>query len=170
MASNMTDQQFTKGFSIFLALGIVLTLFLILLGNIAAGTITERVRAERNEMAASGLATQHLQPVGQLNLGESASTAESTQVAAAASVTVDGAQVYQLACMACHTAGVAGAPKLGDTEAWSTRVTQGAEALYTHAISGFQGSAGMMPPKGGNLALSDDEVKAAVDYMLAQSQ
>ncbi|MDP6531229.1 MAG: hypothetical protein QF375_05020, partial [Arenicellales bacterium] len=103
MASNMTDQQFTKGFGIFLGLGIVLTLFLILLGNITAGTITERIRTERNEMAASGLATQHLQPVGQLNLGESASTAESTQVAAAASVTVDGAQVYQLACMACHT-------------------------------------------------------------------
>ena len=72
--------------------------------------------------------------------------------------------------MACHAAGIAGAPRVGDVAGWADRVAQGADTLYAHAIQGFQGNAGMMPPKGGNMALSDDEVKAAVDHMVAQSQ
>jgi cytochrome c5 len=65
---------------------------------------------------------------------------------------------------------VAGAPKLGDKAAWGPRIAQGIDTLYTHSIKGFQGKAGMMPPKGGNMALSDADVKAAVDYMVAQSK
>ncbi|RZA30088.1 MAG: hypothetical protein EOP02_02630 [Proteobacteria bacterium] len=63
----------------------------------------------------------------------------------------------------------AGAPKLGDKAAWADRINQGQNVLYEHAIKGFQGKAGMMPPKGGSAA-SDDEVKAAVDYMAAASK
>lgn len=77
-----------------------------------------------------------------------------------------GKQVYDTVCMACHAAGIAGAPKHGDKDAWAPRITQGMEMLYEHAIKGFQGTAGLMPPKGGRADLPDDDVKAAVDYMV----
>ena len=77
-----------------------------------------------------------------------------------------GKNVYSSACIACHGAGIAGAPKLGDKAAWTPRVAQGNAVLYEHAIKGFQGKAGVMPPKGG-AAVSDADVKAAVDYMVA---
>ncbi|GIZ51733.1 c-type cytochrome [Noviherbaspirillum aridicola] len=82
---------------------------------------------------------------------------------------VDGKKVYDTACAACHATGVAGAPKVGDKENWAPRIKQGNATLYEHAIKGFQGKAGMMPPKGGSAA-SDDEVKAAVDYMVSASK
>jgi cytochrome c5 len=77
-----------------------------------------------------------------------------------------GKKAYETACIACHDAGIAGAPKFGDKAAWSTRIGQGASVLYDHAIKGFQGKAGYMPPKGGS-TLPDADVKAAVDYMTA---
>ena len=84
--------------------------------------------------------------------------------------TVDaGKKLYDAACVACHGAGIAGAPKFGDKSAWGPRIAQGKPTLYEHAIKGFQGKAGVMPPKGGSSA-SDDEVKAAVDYMAAAAK
>jgi cytochrome c5 len=77
-----------------------------------------------------------------------------------------GKKAYDTACFACHGAGIAGAPKFGDKAAWSARIGQGSSVLYEHAIKGFQGKAGVMPPKGGS-ALPDADVKAAVDYMVA---
>jgi cytochrome c5 len=92
-------------------------------------------------------------------------------VAAAAPVMeLTAAEVYQNACAACHAAGVAGAPVTGDQAAWSARIAQGADILHEHAIAGFQGQAGYMPPKGGRSDLSDDQVRAAVDYMVEQSR
>lgn len=89
---------------------------------------------------------------------------------APAKITADaGKKLYEANCQACHAAGVAGAPKLGDKAAWTARIAQGNAVLYEHAIKGFQGKAGFMPPKGGASA-PDDEVKAAVDYMTAASK
>ena len=82
----------------------------------------------------------------------------------------DGQATYESSCQVCHAAGVAGAPKLGDKEAWAARIEQGVDVLVGHAINGFQGQAGYMPPKGGNMSLSDDDVKAAVEYMLQSVQ
>ncbi len=97
-----------------------------------------------------------------------AAVAAATTVAApAAPAAVDGKKVYDTACTACHAAGIAGAPKSGDKAAWAPRIAQGANVLYDHAIKGFQGKAGLMPAKGGNTSLSDADVKAAVDYMVA---
>ena len=81
----------------------------------------------------------------------------------------DGESDYKSSCFACHDTGVAGSPKVGDKEAWAPRIAQGVDTLYKHAIEGFQGSAGVMPPKGGS-SLSDDAIKAVVDYMVANSQ
>ena len=81
-----------------------------------------------------------------------------------------GPQVYNSACLACHAAGVAGAPVVGDAAAWSPRIAQGVAVLTKHAIEGYTGSAGYMPAKGGRTDLSDAEVGDAVEYMLGQSQ
>lgn len=80
-----------------------------------------------------------------------------------------GKALFNSACAACHTAGIAGAPKVGDKATWAPRIAQGTPTLYEHAIKGFQGKAGMMPPKGGSTA-PDAEVKAAVDYMVAAAK
>ena len=81
-----------------------------------------------------------------------------------------GEATYKQTCFACHAAGVAGAPKLGDKAAWGPRIAQGMDTLHMHSIKGFQGKAGMMPAKGGNTTLSDADVMAAVDYMVSQSK
>ncbi len=80
-----------------------------------------------------------------------------------------GKSIYGKTCAMCHAAGVAGAPKPGDKADWGPRVAQGKETLYKHALEGFTGAKGMMPARGGGTSLSDDEVKAAVDFMADQS-
>lgn len=82
----------------------------------------------------------------------------------------DGQATFQQACFACHGTGAAGAPKLGDKAVWKDRIAKGADKLYEHAIKGFKGEKGVMPAKGGRADLSDDAVKAAVDYMVSQSK
>ena len=78
----------------------------------------------------------------------------------------DGKTVFEQTCKMCHVPGVAGAPKLGDKADWATRNKKGMGTLVKNAIGGYKGAKGMMPPKGGNPKLSDDDVKAAVKYML----
>ncbi|MFZ2299498.1 cytochrome c5 family protein [Aquabacterium sp.] len=80
-----------------------------------------------------------------------------------------GKSVYGKTCALCHAAGVAGAPKPGDKADWAPRIAQGKDLLYKHAMEGFTGSKGVMPARGGSTTLTDDEVKAAVDYMADQS-
>lgn len=82
----------------------------------------------------------------------------------------DGKSVWESTCATCHLYGVAGAPKMGDKEAWKDRIAQGNDKLYEHALRGFQGKEGTMPAKGGFPNLSDAEVKAAADYMVGQAK
>lgn len=89
---------------------------------------------------------------------------------AEATASIDGKSVYNKTCSMCHAAGVAGAPKPGDKENWAPRIAQGTETLYKHSIEGYTGNSGMMPARGGNPKLTDDEMKAAVDFMVAQSK
>jgi cytochrome c oxidase subunit 2 len=86
--------------------------------------------------------------------------------AAAPAKAADGKGTYDTTCVACHGTGAAGAPKLSDKAAWAPRLKQGAAVLQDHAIKGK----GAMPPKGGNMTLSDAAVKAAVDYMAAAAK
>lgn len=86
--------------------------------------------------------------------------------AAAPADLAKGQQIYRQACAFCHDKGAAGAPKLGDKAAWAPRIAQGMDALYTASLRGK----GAMPAKGGNPALADADVKAAVDYLVAQSR
>ena len=79
--------------------------------------------------------------------------------------TLDGAVIYQNLCSGCHTSGAGGAPTL-DHAHWDARLAQGKDTLYKHSIDGFTGSAGVMPAKGGNPALSVEQMHAAVDWMV----
>ena len=81
-----------------------------------------------------------------------------------------GDQVYGTVCVACHGAGVAGAPKFGDKAAWAPRIAQGADTLHKHALEGYQGKAGVMPAKGGLNTVTDASIIAAVDYMVSKSK
>ena len=85
--------------------------------------------------------------------------------APSAEVLAKGEKIYGATCIACHGAGVLGAPKFGDKTAWQPRIAKGKDALYSSALNGFK----MMPPRGGNAALKDDEMKAAVDYMVSKA-
>ena len=97
-------------------------------------------------------------------------TAAAAPAPAAAPAGADaGKALFSSACIACHGTGVAGAPKVGDKASWAPRIAQGNPVLYEHAIKGFQGKAGVMPPKGGSAA-PDADVKAAVDYMVAAAK
>jgi cytochrome c5 len=86
--------------------------------------------------------------------------------AAPAAAPKTGKELFEQTCSACHGAGIAGAPKAGDAAAWRPRIAKGKPTLYEHALKGFQGSAGVMPAKGGSNA-PDELVQQAVDYMVS---
>ncbi|SDK75389.1 c-type cytochrome [Microbulbifer yueqingensis] len=112
---------------------------------------------------------ERLAPPGELCMKGEACAAAAPAGGAAASGgngARSGEQVYNSACQTCHAAGVAGAPKFGDAAAWSDRVAQGMDTLYSNAINGIRA----MPAKGLCADCSDDEVKAAVDYMVENSK
>lgn len=94
-----------------------------------------------------------------------APAASASAAAAGAGDLAKGESVFKTTCQACHGAGVLGAPKFGDKAAWGPRIAKGKDALYNSALNGFK----MMPPRGGNAALKDDEIKAAVDYMVSKA-
>jgi len=97
-----------------------------------------------------------------------AATAPAAAAPGAGGALAQGERVYKGTCAMCHATGTAGAPAPGSKADWEPRIAQGKETLYDHALKGFTGAKGTMPPKGANASLSDDDVKAAVDYMTAQ--
>jgi cytochrome c5 len=102
---------------------------------------------------------ERIKPVGTLVLAS----------ATAAHGNLSGAEVFGQVCKTCHETGLAGAPKAGDKAAWGARIAEGEKTLVQHAIGGFQGKTGVMPPKGGNPDLTDDEVHRAVVYLANQA-
>jgi cytochrome c5 len=90
--------------------------------------------------------------------------------APAAAENVVGKATYGKTCSLCHAANVAGAPKPGDKADWAPRIAQGMDVLYKHALEGYTGAKGQMPARGGAATLSDDDVKATVNYMVDQSR
>lgn len=95
-----------------------------------------------------------------------AAPAAPAAAAPSAATLAAGEKVYAATCAACHATAVMGAPKLGDKTAWGPRAAKGAAALYTSAADGLK----LMPPRGGNAALKDEELKAAIDFMLSKVQ
>lgn len=107
-----------------------------------------------------------IKPMGEVCLqGDSECGGAATAVASGPR---SGEEVYNSACMACHTTGAGGAPMLGDAAAWADRIAKGTEALYASGVNGVPGTG--MIAKGGCMNCSDEEIHAAVDYMVAGSQ
>lgn len=158
----MTDRAFLKTFSGLVAALVALTVVIFVVAQMVSGSSKTQTAQSADEIAA------RIQPVGQVAMATAAVVA--TGVSATANAAGKGESTYNTACMACHAAGVAGAPKTGDKAAWGPRIAQGKDTLYTHAIKGFQGKSGLMPAKGGNMSLADADVKAAVDFMVTKSQ
>ena len=145
----------------------------LLLAQLASGGIS----SDKNDPTMSREAiAKRLKPVGSLvltstlpqageKLKEEASLA--TILPGAVSGDTDKVKVvYTTSCAACHTSGAAGAPKLGDKQAWAPRIKSGNDTLYNSAIKGKKA----MPAKGGNVSLSDVDVMAVVDYMVSQAK
>ena len=110
---------------------------------------------------------ERINPVGEVCM-QGDNSCGGAAAAVASSGPRSGEEVYNAACMACHNTGAAGAPKLGDAVAWADRIAKGNDVLYSSGINGIAGT-GMMA-KGGCMNCSDEEVSAAVDYMVAGSQ
>lgn len=116
---------------------------------------------------------ERIRPVGQVykpgeQLSASAPTVNTPTQPAPVATVMTGPQVYNSACSACHGAGIGGAPILGDAAQWVERIAQGSDMLKQHALQGYTGSAGYMPPKGGRMDLSDGEIESAVDFMVGE--
>lgn len=116
-------------------------------------------------MVALGIAA--LSACGQKEPSVAAPAAAPAPVAAPVAENTVGKSVYGKVCAMCHAAGVAGSPKPTDKADWAPRIAQGMPVLYKHSIEGFTGSKGMMPARGASTTLTDDELKAAVDYMVS---
>lgn len=129
----------------------------------AAGIATRSLMEDHTDPAVVAQVSERLAPVGQVRVGEGNAGGGATVAAAGA---VDGAQVYNTGCMACHATGAAGAPKYGNKDEWAPRIAKGIDVLYKHSIEGFNA----MAPKGGFTNLSDEQVKAAVDYMVSAAK
>src|SRR3990170_5497381 len=162
----MTDRAFLKTFSGLLAALVALTVIIFVVAQMVSGSSKAKTKAAQTAPANAEVAAR-IKPVGELVVAGATAVVNGVIPAAQAA---DGKGTYDKACMACHAAGVAGAPKLGDKAAWKDRIAQGNDTLYTHAIKGYQGKKGFMPAKGGNAALADADVKAAVDFMVGQAK
>ncbi len=82
----------------------------------------------------------------------------------------DGPALYDAVCKTCHATGLVGSPKFGDHAAWAPRIAKGKATLYDHALKGFAGTAGVMPPKGGRTDLSDELIRQGVDFLVSKSR
>jgi len=167
----MTEKSYATNVWMILGISVALMLFIFLLVG-HHRDIPDRVRLDRRVLLGTGSSVaERIKPVAQVNVASAETPQGPVKSAAAAPPpSRNGQQVYQASCVACHDAGLAGAPKLGDKSQWAKRIAKGLDTLYAGAVNGVQGSAGAMPPKGGNPALSNTEVRAAVDYMVARSK
>jgi cytochrome c5 len=168
------DQRFFDIFILVIGILVFITFALFLLARYVGGQtqeawalIEDNYQDEvRERIAPIGLVAVEGQALP--DTGEPAQP-EALPSAAPVAVAMTGPQVYNAACLACHGAGIGGAPKTGDVGAWAPRIAQGEDTLTEHVINGYQGEAGYMPPKGGRVDLSDDEILAAMYYMLEES-
>lgn len=148
---------------------------IVLLAQYATGGISP----DKSDSALSKDAVaKRLKPVGSLvltNFSPQAGSVQNKKTGSAKSMAppavVSGGSgkvqtIYSASCSACHASGAAGAPKLGDKQAWAPRIKSGSEVLYNSAIKGKKA----MPAKGGNVSLSNEDVKAVVDYMVSKAE
>lgn len=161
------DKKFFDTFMLVLGILIAIAAGLYVLARIIAANTQERHVLSDPAMKAA--VAERIEPVARLAITgkDNSALAPAQKPSAAPAADLAGEQVFNMACVACHGAGVAGAPKFGDKGAWEPRMAKGVDTLHKHALEGFQGQSGFMPPKGGRVDLSDKSIMNAVDYMVA---
>ena len=155
--SNKTNTEF--GF--FIGAGIV-GLVLVLAINSAIGGLLKGPAGDMSDEAVAA----RIAPVGELNTGPAIEPVAAPAPVAAATGARSGKDVFQASCFACHGTGAAGAPKVGDAAAWGPRAAKGIDGLMNSALNGLNA----MPPRGTCGNCSDDDLKAAVEYMVENSK
>ncbi len=163
------DLEFLKHFSM-----IIVFLMLLTVALIGGSIVLHHGRAVESDGIAEAKLEARIRPLAGVYAGETGAAAIAVAAAAAAEAakgqvaydgTLDGSVIYGALCGACHNSGAGGAP-LMQTAVWKDRMAQGTETLIKHAIEGYQGSAGLMPARGGNPSLTDEQVAASVNWML----
>jgi cytochrome c5 len=158
--SAANDAAFLRTFFIILGALVAFTIIILVSANLITGSV-EGTRSEDPRLRAA--IVERIAPVGRVNVAGAPASAAAGGAAAAPKSAAD---IVAGACSACHVAGVLGAPKLDDTDAWAQRLEAagGVDALTSSVINGK----GNMPARGGAKA-TDDELRAAVEHMLAKA-
>ncbi len=137
--------------------GTLITLILVFVGMLFLDSMDFTGQTPEREQRMSAA---RIVPIGQVNVGAAPVVAAPVANAAPKS----GEEVFNSVCTACHTSGLLNAPIIGNKEAWAPRVAKGMDGLMHSVLNGLN----TMPARGGNPALSDDELKATVEYMLSK--
>jgi len=165
------DQKFFDMYTLVIGVLVLVMMALFVIATKMSDVTQDIYTSTSEEYLAS--VEERLRPVGGVYLPGDEANASKPQVAEApkpepVATTMTGPQVFNEACIACHGSGIGGAPMLSDAANWAPRIEQGLDTLHSHAINGYQGSAGYMPPKGARMDLSDQEIYDAIDYMLSE--
>jgi cytochrome c5 len=174
--STKQDTHFINMFSLVIGILVTIAILIFALARTVASHTQDRDVLQESQYLKS--VDNRIQPfereavAGQDNaaLAIKPDSTAAAPAAGSAAIPKTGEELFQQVCSACHGTGLAGAPKAGDKAAWGPRIAQGKATLYQHALQGFQGSSGVMPPKGGRVDLPDNLVKAAVDHMVSMAQ
>ena len=169
------DTHFFNVFSMVIGLLVGVTIVLFALARIVASHTQEAqvlTEPDYSKTVAMRIAEPTREAVAGADNSALAVKVETAEGAGSASPAMpkNGTDVFEQTCSVCHGQGIAGAPKAGDKAAWAPRIAEGKATLYEHALKGFHGKTGVMPPKGGRTDLPDDLVKQAVDHMVQIAQ
>ena len=163
------DLEFLKKFSMVIGFLVLVTFGLMIGAYILHKSLPQEVPDAVAQRTQARIA-----PVGAVYAGSTGAARQAAATAAAAAAaasevayggTLDGSVIFNNLCTGCHTSGAGGAPTMVAAD-WAARIPQGVDVLHQHAIEGYTGATGVMPPKGGNPALTDEQVIATVDWML----
>ena len=170
--SQEQDKIFFRNFTLTLAFIVVMMITFYVIADMVTNE-GENAKTNVNTISVAELT----KPVGQVvvageKLEDTVVQNEIVADASAVGKSINGESIYNGLCVNCHGIAALAAmiPQAGDAAAWGPRIKKDTDVLYANAINGYTGELGMMPAKGGNLALSDEEVKAAVDYIISQVQ
>jgi cytochrome c5 len=167
------DTHFFNTFSMVIGLLIVVALMIFALARIVGNRTQVRDAYADPKFAAS--TEERVRPFVRVAVAGKDNSALKVEAAPQGQAIVlavpkDGPALYDAVCRTCHATGLVGAPKFGDHAAWAPRIAKGKALLYEHAIKGFTGTTGAMPAKGGRTDLTDDLIKAGVDYLVSKGQ